>query len=107
MLVGSDVFAVHHQRGVAVGFFDVAEELIVSAVLLDDVDDVANGIAGFREGDFVGAALHAIAAEDFGGQGFVVALGLLEIDARERAANQDGDVGMLLLVAAERNGFGA
>ena len=50
VLVGRDVFAVHHQRRIAVRLADVAEELVVGAVLLDHVDHVMNGIAAALEG---------------------------------------------------------
>ncbi len=49
VLVGRDVVAVHHQRWVAIGFLDVAEDLIVGAILLDDVDHMTNGIVAARE----------------------------------------------------------
>src|SRR5208337_1462853 len=61
VLVGRDVFAIHHQRGIAVGLADVAEELVVGAVFLDDVDDVLNGVATALKTDLAGAALHQVA----------------------------------------------
>ena len=64
VLVGRDVFAVHHQRRIAVGLADVAEELVVGAVFLDDVDDVVNRIAAALEADLAGAAFHQVAAHD-------------------------------------------
>src|SRR5271157_2779855 len=51
MLVGRDVFAVHHQRRIAVRLANVAEDLIVSTVLLDHVDHVTNRIAAALEAD--------------------------------------------------------
>src|SRR5271157_3921232 len=81
MLVGRDVLAVHHQRRIAVRLANVAEDLIVSTVLLDHVDHVTNGIlhpnacktstrwgpriAAALEADLAGAALHLIAADNF------------------------------------------
>jgi hypothetical protein len=43
MLVGSDLLAEEDEFGVAVGVRDVAEDLVVGAVLFDDVDDVLDG----------------------------------------------------------------
>ena len=40
VMIGRDVLAEQHQRGIAVAFLHVAEHLIVGAILLDDVDDV-------------------------------------------------------------------
>ncbi len=40
VLVGGDILTEHHQRWVAVAARHVAEDLVVGAVLLDDVDDV-------------------------------------------------------------------
>ena len=40
VLVRSDVFAENAERRVAIAFLDVTEDLVVSPVLLDDIDDV-------------------------------------------------------------------
>lgn len=62
MVVGCDSFAEHGEGGITVAFFEIAEDLIVGSVFLDDVDDVfdeagvtgafRNGLGdgGFREG---------------------------------------------------------
>ena len=40
VMIGRDVAAVHHELGIAVALADVAEHLVVGAVLLDDQKDV-------------------------------------------------------------------
>src|SRR5262249_28266821 len=40
MVVGRYAFAEHHQAGVAVAFLQVAEDLVIGAVFLDDIDNV-------------------------------------------------------------------
>src|SRR5690349_503850 len=39
-MVGRDVAAVHHQLRIAVGLRKISENLVVSAILLDDEEDV-------------------------------------------------------------------
>ena len=97
VLVGRDVFAIHHQRRIAVGLADVAEELIVGAVLLDDVDDVVNGIAAVLEDDLAGAAFHQIAAHNFFRQLLAVTLRLGRFTRAIEPRIRDGNIGVLLL----------
>ena len=40
VVVGRHLLAEHHELGIAVPFFDVAEHLIVGAILFDDVNHV-------------------------------------------------------------------
>ena len=49
VLVGRDVGAVHGERGIAVADFQVAENLIVGAILLDHIDHVLDRILAARE----------------------------------------------------------
>ena len=42
VMVGRHLFTKHHQAGVAIPFLDVAKHLVVGAVLLDDVNHVAD-----------------------------------------------------------------
>ncbi len=49
VLIGRDVGAVEGDGGIAVADFQVAENLIVSAVFFDDVDDVLDGIRARRQ----------------------------------------------------------
>ena len=44
-LIGDHVFRVGVERGLAVPLAQIAEHLIVGAILLDDVDDVLDGRA--------------------------------------------------------------
>ena len=66
MLVGGDGLAIHGQAGVAVAhrlsiLLEVAEDLIVGAVFLDDVDDVLDAVwRSVREGDFLLGGLHPV-----------------------------------------------
>ena len=46
VVVGRDLAAEQAQARVAVALGDIAEDLVVGAVLLDDVDDVLDGRAG-------------------------------------------------------------
>src|SRR6185437_16150889 len=86
VLVGRDGRAVHGERGIAVAdgvaiLNEVAEDLVVGAVFLDDVDDVLDGVGARREGDVLLGGLHAIGGENFGRGGFEVER--VEIDSRE------------------------
>ena len=65
MLVGSDALAELAQISVAVAFPDIAEDLVVGAVFLDDVNDVMDFVFAGSEGDAVGVALRGIR---FGGE---------------------------------------
>ena len=50
VMIGRDVLAEEHQRRVAIALLDIAENLVVGAVFLHDVDDVLDGrgIGGTR-----------------------------------------------------------
>ena len=65
MLVGRDVRAIHRQRGIAVADADVAEELIVGAIFLDDVNHVVNRILATFERNGVRPSAHQVAIEHF------------------------------------------
>src|SRR5579872_1954003 len=62
VLVGRDVFAVHGQRRIAIADLQVAENLIVGAVFLDDIDDVLDGILAAGESDGAGIAVEQVGA---------------------------------------------
>ena len=99
MLVGRDSFAVHGQAGIAVGdglavVLQVAEELIVGAVFLEDVEDVANRIRlAVGKGNLLAGCLHAVGVEHrFGPAGkILVDSGLIQ--SGERTVEKRGDVG--------------
>src|SRR5439155_4488636 len=61
VFVGGDVRAVHSERWVAVADFQVAEDLIIGAIFLDHVYDVADGIGSGLELDFSRIAMEKIA----------------------------------------------
>ena len=67
VMVGRNLLAVHYQRGVSVGFLDVAKDLIVGAVLLDDVQHMLDGVATGGEGKLRGLthliALHHLVSQ--------------------------------------------
>ena len=43
VMIGRDLLAEDGKRGIAIAFADVAQDLIVGPVFLDDVDDVFDG----------------------------------------------------------------
>src|SRR5664279_4815147 len=64
VLVRSDIFPVHDQRGIAVPLRDVAKELIVSAIFLNHINHVMNWIFAALKANLAGAAFHLVAAND-------------------------------------------
>ena len=64
VLVGSDVGAVHGERGIAVADFQIAEDLVVGAVFLDDVDHVLDRILAAGEIDCAGIAVKQVVSFD-------------------------------------------
>ena len=92
MLVRSDVRPVHGEGGIAVADSEVAKNLIVGAVFLDDVDDVLDFVFAGREGNSVGIAAAGIAFRNFFRVGIEVRGNFREGQARQRAANQSQDV---------------
>ena len=67
MLVGSDVGSVHGEGAVAVADGQVSEDLIVSTVFFQDVDDVANRVRTGLEVDLAGIGAEKIALFDLTG----------------------------------------
>src|SRR5256884_4524852 len=49
MLVRGNVLTIESQRGIAVAHFEVAEHLVISAILFNDVDHIANRIRATSE----------------------------------------------------------
>ena len=119
VVVGRDVAAVHGELGVAVTLADIAEDLIVGPVLLDDEEDMLDaqgGQVGDASGGFehraVGGAHFARAGGDLrrqrrrnalqralvnqGTEGAVLALGVadaLDVQHAQRAIGLDRDGG--------------
>jgi len=60
VLIRRDIRAIHGDGRVAVGFLDIAKNLIVGAILLDDVNDVANFVVTSGEGNVIGIALRGV-----------------------------------------------
>ena len=92
VLVGSDVLAVHGERRVAVSGGEIAEDLIVGAILLDDVDDVMNFVFAVREGYAIGIAAQRVGLRNLPGVGRKVRGQFREGNARKRPVNQCGTV---------------
>src|SRR3974377_1739800 len=80
-----EVFAVQREGRVGVRFLEVAEDLIVRAVFLDDIDDVVNSVFAGGELDAVGVALSSVRGRDLRSPGGEVLLDVSEGNARERA----------------------
>ena len=103
VMVGRDLAAEHHQRRIAVAARHVAEDLIVGAILLDDVQHILDrrrladlgrngrllGVGGVGE-QLVG--IRAVLVDRLGirGQGLVVGDG----NDRQRARERGADVGV-------------
>ena len=102
MQVGRDVFAEHGQAGVAVAdalavLLQVAEDLIVGAVFLDDVDDVLDAVVrAVGEVDLLRRGLHSIRRQH---RSAVDCRRFLSISpasiACQRAVQQRSDVGVI------------
>src|SRR5579863_1929619 len=92
VLVGRDRLAVHRQRRVAVALANVAEDLVVGAVLFNDVDDVANGIRAVMKGDLARATRDLIAAHDLRRKLIAASLSIWKIHARNRSVEHRCDV---------------
>ena len=60
VLVGGDVLAVHGEAWIAVGFGKIAEDLIVGAIFLEDVNNVMDFVFAGGEGDVIDVALRGI-----------------------------------------------
>ena len=110
VLVGSDLFAVHGDGGVAVGVREIAEDLIVGTVFLNDVDHVADFVFAGSEPDAVGVALRSVGVGDLNGPGAEIITQLGEGDAPEGAIGHRriiGIPGWAAGVFCERSGIGA
>ncbi len=96
VLVGRNLSAIHGQRGIAVARRQIAENLIVSAIFLENVDHMANGIfaAGKRNLARVGAEkIVFFNPLRVGGK---ILIDVVEAQPLDRAADQCGDVRMLV-----------
>ena len=60
MFIGRNVFAIHGERGHAVARAQVTEDLVVGAILLDDVDHVPDGVGSRLESNLLLRGLHHI-----------------------------------------------
>src|SRR5215469_12005614 len=100
MLVRRDVLAIHGERGIAVADRvavrgEVAEELIVGAVLFDDVDDVLDAAAGCSlEGDAFLRGTHAVGFENLIGELREGLADRVEIEGGNRSVKKRGYVGV-------------
>ena len=65
VLVRSDVRAIHGDGRVAVADAEIAEDLIVGAVFLDDVNHVADFVFAGREGNAIGIAAAGVTIGEF------------------------------------------
>ena len=64
VLIGRDVFAVHRQGWIAIADAEITEDLVVSAIFFNDVDDVMDLVLPGGEGDAVGIAAHGVGFGD-------------------------------------------
>src|SRR6202008_3579185 len=92
VLIRSDVLTVHGQPGIPVRSRDVTEDLIVSAIFLDDVDDVANPVFAGGEGHAITVAASGIGFGDLRGESRKVSRQIRENETRQRAVNARGSV---------------
>ena len=95
--VGSDVLAVHHQRGISVAGFDIAKDLIVGAIFLEDVDHVTDGIGTLSEVDAAGVALEEVVLLNLASECGEVLFRVGYFQARQRSVQKSWDVGFLFL----------
>ena len=82
MLVGSDVFTIHAERGIAISRFEIAEDLIVGAIFFDDVNHVANGILPARKLKLAGICAQEIVFFDLFCVGCQILLDIGEAEPR-------------------------
>src|SRR5690348_5456408 len=92
MLVGSDVFAEHGERGITIAGLQVAQDLIIGAVFLDDVDDMLNRILPGVEHNLPRIALHQIALLRLESEAGKLRLNLAHADPSDRPVQESGDV---------------
>ena len=65
VLVWSDICSIHRDRGVAISNAKIAEDLIVRAVFLDDVNHVTNLVFAIRKRHAIRVASAGISFRDF------------------------------------------
>ncbi len=99
VLVGRDGCTVHRPLGIAVAYGlpvlrEVAEDLIVGSIFLDDVDDVLDAIVAAGKGDLFLRRLHAIRSQHVFGPRWQLGCNLLFVDCGQRAVEQCWDVGV-------------
>ena len=80
MLVGRYFLAVHGEGGRSVPYPQVAEDLIIGAVLLDDVDHMADRVGSTVEGDLRLRGLHHIRLYHGACQWLALAIDLRKVD---------------------------
>src|ERR1700734_2800412 len=73
VLVRSDVGAVHGKGWIAVANFQIAENLVIGAVLFDYIDDVLDGILAARELDRSGIVMPQVVVLDDASEFFELA----------------------------------
>ena len=64
VLIRGDVSTVHGERRIAVRFRDVAEDLIVRPIFLDDVDDVVNRVLAAGERNAIAVTASCVGLQD-------------------------------------------
>ena len=94
MLIGRDARAVHRQRWISITDPKVTEDLIVRPILLDDVNDVANGVAAAGELQVLFFCEHAIADHNGARKSRQVVLCVRQIHAGKRPVKKRRDVGV-------------
>ncbi len=110
--VGRDRFAVHGEFGIAVAdglavLLEVAEDLIVGAILLDDVDDVLDAAIGRAgKGDLLLRGFHAVRLEHDVCPLAQIVVDLFGVERRDRPMQQGADVSVGADEALAARGFG-
>ncbi len=100
MLVGGNIGTVHGQRWVGVAnfhavYFQIAQYLIVGAILLEDINHVANGIGAGTKFDLAGLGEQEIAFVDPLGELGQIFLRVARVKTGERTVHERGNVRVL------------
>ena len=97
MFVGRDVGAVEREGRIAVADLQIAENLIVGAVLFDHVDDVLDGILAAGELDRSGIVVQQVVVLDGAREFFKLAERGRNVQPCDRATKQRWNVGMAVM----------
>src|SRR5580704_4209909 len=104
VFVRRDVGAVHCEGGVAIADllfaeFQIAENLIVSAIFLDDIDDVLDGILAGNKSDDSRILMEQVVVLNGARKIFEFAESRGNVQTRDGATQQRGNVGMRVMTA--------